>query len=328
MTDDYEMRLLHGHFDDLLGDEERADLTAMLRDSESARARFWELAEVHGLARDAARLAWPEDQSHDSPPRSYSAPIDRLRLVKLRLAQLRPIGLLAAGLVLGVLMSGLAWAVIRPIAEPAQVLLAENFEAAAAPLAAGMPTASDVWSGDFTEIVAAQSSVVPAVGKQMLRFLRADYEGKPNPGGYIGEVYRLIDVRDRRNELAGGEAVVQLSAQFNAAATNEAERYHASLSLFALDAATATDGTLGSGPALLERAQAVTRRSNQALDHDAGSWQKMSTDLRLPPNTDFILVRISVAHGAPTRTASGHESFAAHYADDVRVVLTRRPFLP
>lgn len=321
MTDDYLDRLIHGHLDDVLGDVEREEFAARMCDSESARARFWELAEVHGMARDAARLAWPDEETTVAVPRP---------MVSLRasVAQWRPIGLVAAGLVLGVLMTGLAWAIARPSLKPLHVLLAEDFETTAAPIAGGVPTAADVWSGDFSELVGGQSNVRPADGHRMLRFLRADYEGKPNPGGYIGEIYRLIDVRDRRAELAAGDAVVQVSARFNAAPAADDEKFYASLSLYALDATTVTDGALRNGTVLLDRAEAVTRRSNQALDRDVTTWQQMSTDLRLPPNTEFLLLRIAVAHGPPTRSAPGHETFAAHYADDVRVVLARRPALP
>lgn len=323
MTDVYADRLIHGYLDEALSDAERAEFAALVRDSEAARRRFWELAEVHGLARDAARLAWPDDDASALMNASHRSIASRFRLMPLR-----PAGLVAAGLLLGVLMSGLAWAIARPAFGPLHVLLAEDFETIAAPIAGGVPTAADVWSGDFTELVAAQSDVRPADGRRMLRFLHADYEGKPNPGGYIGEVYRLIDVRDRQADLAAGDAVVQVSALFNAAPSGDDEKFFASLSLYALDAATIADGTLRNGTALLDRAQAVTRRSNQVLDRDAGTWQKTSTDLRLPPNTEFLLLRIAVAHGPPTRNTPGHETFAAHYADDVRVVLARRPALP
>jgi hypothetical protein len=327
LTDDYLDRLIEGHLDDGLTESERSELAGLLRDSEGARIRFWRLAEVHGLARDAARMAWPDDASATEPRQArraagFGAPAARF-------ARLRPAGLVAAGLALGVLMTGLAWAISRPAGEPVRVLLAENFESTAAPAATGVPTTADGWSGDFTEIVAAQAGVAPADGARMLRFLKADYEGKPNPGGYIAEVYRLIDVRGRRGELAGGDAVAQVSVRFNAAAAPADEKYHASLSLFALDAAALTDGTLrNGGVSLADRAQAVTRRSNQVLDHDPATWQNIATDLRLPADTDYLLLRIAMAHGAPTRDAAGHETFAAHYADDVRLVLTRRPPLP
>ena len=208
------------------------------------------------------------------------------------------------------------------------MLLAESFESTPPPTAGGVPIVADVWSGDFTELVEAQSGVQPASARRMLRFLRADYAGKPNPGGYISEVYRLLDVRGRRRELVEGDGVVQVSALFNAAPFAADEKYHYSLSMFALNQETATDGTTRNGSAMLDQCLASTRRSNDLLDHDSQTWQKMSAELRLPPNTDFLLLRISVAHGGRSRESQGHEKFTAHYADDVRVVFARRPLLP
>ena len=48
-------RLIHSHLDDSLSAEGVRELEGLLRDSATARARFWELAEVDGLGRDAAR---------------------------------------------------------------------------------------------------------------------------------------------------------------------------------------------------------------------------------------------------------------------------------
>lgn len=317
--------LIHGYLDDVLTDTERAEFSELVRESEAMRTRFWELAEVHGLARDAARLAWSDA---DAAAPTIATNSSRQTSHALRFATWRPVGLLAAGVLLGVLMSGLAWAIVRPAAEPEVELLAEGFESVAtAPLPAGVPQQTGVWSGDYTEIVTGQADVQPS-GTKMLRFLSADYEGKPNPGGYIGETYRLIDVRDLRSTLADGSAIVQVSAHFNAGTTPENEAYQTSLSLYALDAATVEGGTLAGGTTLLDRALAVTQRSRQELDRDPAMWQRLSTELRLPSNTDYLLLRIAVAHSGPTRWAGGHEKFAAHYADDVRVLLARRPLLP
>lgn len=317
--------LIHGHLDDALAATERDEFSALVRESEAMRTRFWELAEVHGLARDAARLTWPDAES-TNPTITPSVP--RQTSPSLRFATWRPVGLLAAGVLLGILMSGLAWAIVRPAPETKVELLAEGFESAeAAPLPAGVPQQAGVWSGDFTEIIAAQADVQPS-GKKMLRFLSADYEGKPNPGGYIGEIYRLIDVRNLRDTLLDGSAIVQVSAHFNAGATPESEAYQTSVSLYALDAAAVHDGALKNGMTLLDRALAVTRRSRQDLDRDRATWQRLSTELRLPPNTDYLLLRIAVAHSGSTRKASGHENFTAHYADDIRVLFARRPLLP
>jgi hypothetical protein len=65
-------RLIHGHLDGSLATDGMVELEGFLRDSAAARARFWDLAEVDGLGRDAARLAWGETASgsHDSRRRA------------------------------------------------------------------------------------------------------------------------------------------------------------------------------------------------------------------------------------------------------------------
>ncbi len=323
MNNDHWDSLIQGHLDDVLNAAERAEFNTLVRESEAARRRFWELAEVHGLARDAARLAWPGEDAL-----AIASPTPRQAWFPSRFANWRPVGLIAAGILLGVLMSGLAWAIVRPDVQPEIELLAEGFESVATtPLPGGLPQQAGVWSGDFTEIIAAQADVQP-IGARMLRFLSADYEGKPNPGGYIGEIYRLMDVRDLHATVADDSAVVQASALFNAGSLPAAETYQTSLSIYALDAATVNDGTLNQGTALLDRALAVTRRSKQELDRDTASWQQLVTELRLPANTEFLLLRIAIAHSGSARQARGHEKFAAHYADDIRVSLAHRPLQP
>jgi hypothetical protein len=330
LPDNYRDRLIQAHFDGGLDDAGRREFAEMMRDSEAARRRFWALAEVHALARDAALAAWPGEALLGDNGGAASLVVPQpvaIPHVSRVPAGLRPLGLIAAGLALGVFMTGLAWAMTRTEPAPPEVLLAEGFESSAAPIAAGVPTAADVWSGDLAELVEAQAGVEPAGGRRMLRFVSADYSGKPNPGGYIGEIYRLIDVR-RYRRTTSGDAVVQVSALFNAAAAAAADKFHYSLSLYALDEATAAEGSTPGAAVLAERALATSRRSNDVLDADAGSWQKMSVELRLPPNAEYLLVRLAVGHAGPSRTTVGHETFVAHYADDVRVVLAERPELP
>jgi len=326
MTETYWDRLIQGHLDGVLTETEQAEFGALVRDSEAARRRFWELAEVHGLARDAVRIAWPDDEA--APARPRAAALSVARQAWLQPAGLVRVGLVAAGLVLGVLMTGLTWAIARPQAPAIRVLLDESFESGAVPTAGGVPIEAERWSGDVAEVVEAQAGVRPAGERRMLRFLRSDFTGKPNPGGYIGDVYRLIDVRGSRGDIAGDESVVQVSAWFNAAEFAENERYHCSMAVYALDEATATDGSTRQASNIVDRALAVTRRSNDRFDRDPATWQKISTELRLPAGTDYLLLRISVAHGPPTNKSEERTTFPAHFADDVRVILARRPLLP
>jgi hypothetical protein len=324
MSDAHWDYLIHAHFDETLTDAERAELSTLIRGSEAVRRRFWELAEVHALGRDAARMAWGDlDETPVIAASAVRKPSDPRRLTRFR-----PTMFMAAGVLIGVLMSSLAWAVVRPFAEPEIVLLTEGFESTLTPpLANGLPRAAGVWSGDLTELVTAQADVQP-FGRHMLRFLTADYKGKPNPGGYIGEIYRLIDLRELRHSVDDGHAIVQVSARFNAGSMIEQNGFRTSLSLYALDATVLENGTLHRGSTLLDRALAVTSRSQQELDQDTQTWQRLSTELRLPPETKFLLLRVAVAHSESTRRASGHDKFEAHYVDDIRVLLARRPLLP
>ncbi len=243
MNEAYGDRLIEGHLDDGLSEAEQAEFAALLRDSEAARSRFWELAEVHGLARDAARIAWPEAEFDEDMSRKASPPlvVPPLVVTSVRglVAWFRPVGLVAAGLVLGILTTGLAWAIARPERDAVEVLLAEGFESTAAPTAGGVPILPDVWSGDFCELVEAQSGVRPASARRMLRFVHADYAGKPNPGGYISEVYRLLDVRGRRRELVDGDGVVQVSALFGSFAVGPGGYFGALLVAFVIAVITA-----------------------------------------------------------------------------------------
>lgn len=63
MTDEYLDRLIQGHLDGNLTGEESADFESLLLCSEAARQRFWELAEVHGLAGQAIDMTWPTPEN-------------------------------------------------------------------------------------------------------------------------------------------------------------------------------------------------------------------------------------------------------------------------
>jgi hypothetical protein len=58
MNEDHGDHLIHGHLDDTLSALERSEFETLMLESAVARRRFWQLAEVHGLAREAVRLAW------------------------------------------------------------------------------------------------------------------------------------------------------------------------------------------------------------------------------------------------------------------------------
>jgi len=293
-------------------DNER--LAALLQSSREAR-QLWFL--YHDNEAGLAEL----------PPQAESIPHAAAEATaSSRWLQWRPLAAAAAGLVIGLFSATVLANYAISSQEKTVTLLREDFESGPAPLVTGVPLQPGVWSGDYTEVVGAQApqGVKPASGQRMLRFLRADYEGKAQPeGSYFSDVYRLIDLRPYRATYDDGGAVVQLSGSFNAFHFPDSERYGCSMSLYAMDAATATNGSTRHGAELTD-SLAMARNSRVMLDRDPKTWQRSNVELRLPPNTDFLLVHISVDHSS---RAQRRVTFDGHYLDDVRLTLGRRPLL-
>ena len=240
--------------------------------------------------------------------------------------QWRPLAAAAAGVVFGLFSATLVWAYVAPFVGKTISLLDESFESASAPVVTRVPLEPGVWRGDYAEVVGEQQGVRPATGQKMLRFLRADSGGKARPmGGHIADVYRLMDLRKYRHEFMDGGAVVQVSASFNAIPFPADEKYGCAISIYALDAESVPGSASYLGTALENDANAMARSSRTKLDRDPSNWQRLTTELRLPANTEFLVVRL---HINQLFQSDGASVFTGSYADDVRVTLTRRSPLP
>ncbi len=238
----------------------------------------------------------------------------------------RPLTAAAAGIVLGLFSASMVLAYVAPSLGKAVSLLQESFDSGPAPLVIGVPIEAGKWSGDFTEVVGEQQGVRPETGRKMLRFLRADYEGKVKPeGSYISEVYQLIDLRPYQREFADGGAVVQLSAAFNAFAFPAEEAFGCSVSLHAMDAEMALSGVTQMSDMFLTDCLAMARNNRMKVDRHPATWQRLSAELRLPPGAEYLLIRIGLEHSNKTQR---RVNFDGHYLDDVRLTLARRAALP
>lgn len=241
-----------------------------------------------------------------------------------RRSVVRTLTALAAGLLLGVTVTSVAWAYSRPSEpRPEEVtLLNEGFESGPAPRVLGMPIEPEVWSGDFSRVIGKLSEVAPAGGGKMLQILRADYENKPTPeGSYTGDLFRIVDLRLHRQTLAAGEARVQVSASFNAATFPKEEQYGCSVAIHAVTAEMVGSSVPLSGPVLTTNSLAMARQSRQRLDRDPRSWQRIECELRLPPETDFLVLHLGVAHVPKFQKRI---TFDGHFLDDVKLTLTHR----
>ena len=239
----------------------------------------------------------------------------------------RPLTAAAAGIVLGMFCTSMVFAYVGPSLGKVMTLLQESFESGPAPLVTGVPIEPGRWSGDYSEIVGEQSGVKPESGKKMLRFLRGDYEGRSIPSSHSSDVFRLVDVRPYRREFADGGAVVQLSAVFNAVAFSEDENLSATLTIFALDASLVGNEVVKGENVLSTESLAFSRSSKVMMDRDPATWQKVTNELRLPPGTDYLMLRMGMSNDTKAKDKR-RDSFAGHFADKVQLVIARRSEIP
>ncbi|HEY1051835.1 MAG TPA: hypothetical protein VGE39_18820 [Prosthecobacter sp.] len=255
----------------------------------------------------------------------------------------RPLTAAAAGIVIGLSGATLVFGYAGSYAGKAISLLQESFESPPAPLAAGMPVEPGLWSGDFSEVVEAQRGVQPAQGSKMLRFLRADYEGKPARGGYVADLFRVVDLTSPELAVMRGDACISVEARFRALPQDGVRRGHCGVTVYALDAlpesgehhdlflkrrdemtADTDDESPGKGPLIL-----ATTARQEALMTFEGAWQMARSELRLPPGTRYVLIHLhqSLLQPKNLRTPDAVK-FDGLYIDDVRVTLAHRPPLP
>jgi hypothetical protein len=60
------------------------------------------------------------------------------------------------------------------------------------------------------------------------------------------------------------------------------------------------------------------------LDRSPATWQRLTSELRLPPDTDFLMVRICIQYSVKS---TSRQTFTGHYVDDVRLGMARRNLL-
>ncbi len=321
-----ELELLHRYLDATLPDTEADALQTLLRESAEARRMLRDLAMVDTklseLAATSTAGPLPTDIAQVRPSAAKAAAMDLSGRISWR-----TLGGLALGLVIGVAFSSVAWAYAVPrwldAVGQATTLVNEGFESTVAPLVSGLPKTPEVWGGDFTEVTAAHQGVAPASGGKMLRIVRADYEGKANStSSYCGDLFRIVDLRPYRQQLANGKSTVELSAVFNAATFPEAEQYRCSLAIHALTADVATGPDPLNGALLANGSLAMTRQSCPLMDRDPATWQPLEGAMLLPAETEFLLIHIGVNHIPKFQS---RVSFDGHYLDNVRLTLRHQP---
>jgi hypothetical protein len=317
MTQD-QLDLLHCYLNGTLDEADFARFQLLLRDSAEARGTLRNLSTVEAKLTQLAVIhpetVWllPENVRESGP--------------SFRWLSWRPLAAAAAGLVIGMFCTSMVFAYVAPSLGKAMSLLQDGFESGLAPLVIGVPLETGKWSGDYSEVVE-QQGVRPASGKNMLRFLRGDYKGRDIPSSHSCDVFRLVDVRPFRREFADGGAVVQVTAVFNAVPFPVDASFNATLTLFALDASLVGNELVKGENVLSVESLAFSRSSRVGMDRDPATWQKVSNELRLPPSTEFLMVRMGMSNNTKLKDKR-RDRFAGHFADNVQLVIARRPEIP
>lgn len=254
----------------------------------------------------------------------------------------RPLTAAAAGIVIGLSGASLVFGYAGSYAGRVFALLQESFESGPAPLAAGMPVTPDVWSGDYSELIGGHGGVKPARGTKMLRFLRADYAGKPAGGGYVADLFRIVDLSSQEFDIARGDACISVEARFRALPQDGVRRGHCGVTVYALDALpepgehhgsflkrrdglmAADDDSPATGTAIL-----ATTARQEPLTTMGDAWQTARSELRLPPRTRYVMIHLHQSLLQPKNLqAPDPVKFDGLFVDDVRVTLAHRPPLP
>jgi hypothetical protein len=236
-----------------------------------------------------------------------------------------------AGLVIGLLSASVVYGLGNRSIGRLVPLLHESFETGPSPLAKGVPPDASTWSGDYSEVVGPQQGLRPGDGRKMVRLLRSDHEGRdiPRPSRQ-GDLMRIIDLRPFLNAAAGTEAVVTLSALFNAIASPPEEHYDGMVTVYALAAdihlEAATEDTIK------RDALAFSLGRFGGMDRDPASWQQASAQLLLPRGTAFVMLKVSVMR-IPSEKDKANElpdtvGFSGHFVDDVRASIRFREAVP
>ena len=227
---------------------------------------------------------------------------------------------------IGLFSASLVFAYIAPSFKKALTLLQESFETGATPLVTGIPIEPGHWSGDYSDVVGEDEEVKPRKGEKMLRFLRADFEGKSNlQPSRTSSIWRLVDLRPYRHEFGDGGAVAQLSAVFNAQEFPQGRSYFEFVQIHALDAAMAAALKDRDWTELNSSSLALARSAAVELDRDPATWQRIDCEQRIPGHADFLLIEIGLMQMPKTSQSA---EFVVHLLDDVTLTPARSRLLP
>lgn len=333
--------LIEAWLNETLDDAGLAELEGLLLESAEARQDFWQRAAIHGLLREAAKMAYaarvPDDAGghpagshgsgrgagHANPASMRGAPPagkSRFRLGRGLL--LGAVAVLVGGCGLGSVATSIALAYSGLLARVITPLLVheEGFEYPPAPAHDYLPTELNVWGGDETKVVGAEGQIVPRSGHSMLRFVSSHPQGM-HYEGKASEVWRVLDLDQLRQLGAANDLQVEITAFFNGVVPPGVPRAGCLVGAIATDVQPAELGerwrTLFDAAEVTATRIAIGQRSS-VIDGDPATWQRLSASVTVPAEARYLVLYCL----ASTRPAEQAHADAAEYIDDITVTVS------
>lgn len=302
-------RLIARLCDGELDAAETAELNTLLNADSAAREAYLDHVSLHALLER-------ELGGKNSVVREFGSPSENVATSAKR-PWFQAVAQLAAGLIIGAFLTSAVWAYGLPLISAAtqKTLPIANggFEDFFNPPAQGVPRSPGMWSGDFVTITSTENGIHPRSGNRMLRFLRAD-DAFTAPGIHVvaSELWQSVDLRPLRSMMGKGPVTVQLSAWFNAV-PHPGRRCTAGVSLGAYSEEPSAGPQLWRSRHQLSLAES---EREELIDDDPETWQRVDTQVAVPPDATLLLVQIRVSDKSAEPHA-GASSFSGHYADEV-----------
>jgi hypothetical protein len=302
------------HLEGSLSPDDSKKLESALEADPVLRAEYLDL-----VALDVGLESWAQNQTRSRAADPASRPMAGTASTNPWF-RWRPIAAAAAGLLLGGIGSATALTYVAPLFSAVAPILRESFESGTPPATTGLPNGETGWVGDYGELAGSWQKIRPVSGRKMFRWIAANNQNDHKSTSCVGELYRVVDLKAHRALIAEGRAVIQASAQFNAIAFPEQEAYNFSVSVMAFPGPnppgkeTLREIVTGVTPATM------ARHNHRGVDRNPDTWEKVSCELRLPADTQFLVVQCSIAHATLQQRRL---TFDGHVVDDVRVSIGR-----
>ena len=312
--------IIQKHLDGQMTEEEAQALSARIVEDAEVRSRYLKAAQVHGALADETLVLDVESE----PEMKAAAP--ELQKVIWRFDWPRYItASLVAGMVMGLVVSGMVWAIGSPKVEARVFDIAHgDFETMGEGLTpTQFPVRFDEWAGNPAEVVKEAS------GNKILRFVRtANVKGDPDGFASNCSVFQLVDLSALRQQWKADQSRSQfslkLSARFRRDPAPSDADLHKPKAVLRIFLFNAEPGSIGEAwPQVVRQAEALGKKSIKLEPGDDAAT--ISTSCILDSDATVALIAVAASAGFNSKNSI---PLGGYFVDDVQLTVIKQPKLP